>query len=430
MLNRLDWAEFVLLICTPTYYRRFRGHEEPGKGKGVDWEGAIITDAIYDARSATLEFVPVLFDPADQKAIPEPVRGHRFYCLSSATDYQHLYDFLLGQSGIEPRPLGQLKLKARDRAAPLTFPDAEPKPLAETATTPAQLWPDDTSATGTVEGTTCYARLLTLCAGGEMPDAQERRALWQAVKKDHPSSFLAWQLGTIARWGTTEYLEVDEHFTPLQVQVRVRARDEEPGEKQQRPCDTLAEAMAAVFEEYLAPASVLFAPPGGGKSTLLRHYQLQQARRLADSERLMLYVQLRDYRPDKLADEDRATDLPALAWLACEWRKETGQAPPLIAFLGQGSTKSPATATTPTGSGSGNGGIWSRWSIATTPVCSCSSPAVRWTTPSAWTPVATRACPRSRCSPWSPSVSGPSSTSASHARSPSRCGHSSKTDRP
>jgi formylglycine-generating enzyme required for sulfatase activity len=51
----------------------------------------------------------------------------------------------------------------------------------------------------------------------------------------------------------------------------------------------------------------------------------------------VLYVQLRDYRPDRLADEDRETDLPALAWLQCEWHQETGQAPPLAAFLRQGS---------------------------------------------------------------------------------------------
>jgi hypothetical protein len=31
MLNQLDWAEFVRVVCTETYYRRFRGHEEPGK---------------------------------------------------------------------------------------------------------------------------------------------------------------------------------------------------------------------------------------------------------------------------------------------------------------------------------------------------------------------------------------------------------------
>ena len=28
MLDRLDWADFVLAVCTETYYRRFRGHEE------------------------------------------------------------------------------------------------------------------------------------------------------------------------------------------------------------------------------------------------------------------------------------------------------------------------------------------------------------------------------------------------------------------
>ena len=39
MLNGLDAADSVIVVCTETYYRRFRGHEEPGKGKGVDWEG-------------------------------------------------------------------------------------------------------------------------------------------------------------------------------------------------------------------------------------------------------------------------------------------------------------------------------------------------------------------------------------------------------
>jgi hypothetical protein len=34
MLNCLDWADFILAVCTETYHRRFRGHEEPGKGKG------------------------------------------------------------------------------------------------------------------------------------------------------------------------------------------------------------------------------------------------------------------------------------------------------------------------------------------------------------------------------------------------------------
>ncbi len=35
MLNGLDFADRVLLICTQTYYRRFRGLEEPDKGKAM-----------------------------------------------------------------------------------------------------------------------------------------------------------------------------------------------------------------------------------------------------------------------------------------------------------------------------------------------------------------------------------------------------------
>lgn len=130
MLNRLDWADFVLLVCTPTYYRRFRGHEEPGKGLGVDWEGAVITDAVYADRSAILKFVPILFYPADQGSIPEPVRGHSVYCLDSEVGYQRLYDFLLGQSGTEARPLGPFKTKARGRTEPLRFPADQGEPAA------------------------------------------------------------------------------------------------------------------------------------------------------------------------------------------------------------------------------------------------------------------------------------------------------------
>ena len=57
MLDRLDWADFVLVVCTETYYRRFRGQEEPGKG--ADWEGNLIALEMYDAKSKTTKFAPV-----------------------------------------------------------------------------------------------------------------------------------------------------------------------------------------------------------------------------------------------------------------------------------------------------------------------------------------------------------------------------------
>jgi hypothetical protein len=70
MDDQMDWAEFVLVICTETYHRRFLGREEPDRGTGVDWEGSLITLELYHARSDTRKFVPVLFVPEDKPFIP------------------------------------------------------------------------------------------------------------------------------------------------------------------------------------------------------------------------------------------------------------------------------------------------------------------------------------------------------------------------
>ena len=121
MLDQLDEADSVIVVCTKTYYRRFRGHEEPAKGKGADWEGALITQQIYDERSNTVKFVPVLFAAEDEAFIPEPIRGLTYYLLTSEENYNGLYDFLLGQAGVEPRAVGKPKIKERRRAEPLKF---------------------------------------------------------------------------------------------------------------------------------------------------------------------------------------------------------------------------------------------------------------------------------------------------------------------
>jgi SEFIR domain len=126
MLDQLDAAGSVLVVCTETYYRRFRGHEEPAKGRGVDWEGALITQEIYDSRSQTLKFVPVFLSAAVEAWVPEPLRSVTHYALTSQSAYQRLYDFLLGQAGVEPSPVGVLKRTPRQKGTMLTF--AEPPP--------------------------------------------------------------------------------------------------------------------------------------------------------------------------------------------------------------------------------------------------------------------------------------------------------------
>jgi tetratricopeptide (TPR) repeat protein len=121
MLDQLDAADAVLVVCSETYYRRFRGHEQPGRGRGVDWEGALITQEIYDSRSRTLKFVPVFLAAAAEQWIPEPLRAISYYELTSQESYETLYDFLIGQAGVQPRPVGTIREKPRRQVAALTF---------------------------------------------------------------------------------------------------------------------------------------------------------------------------------------------------------------------------------------------------------------------------------------------------------------------
>jgi hypothetical protein len=121
MMNQLDAADFVLVVCTETYYRRFRGHEVPGKGKGVDWEGALITSDLYSVRSWSLKFLPVFLSSVAEEYIPEPLRSGTHYALTSEEAYQRLYDFLLQQAGVEPGPVGTPKTRTRQRGTALSF---------------------------------------------------------------------------------------------------------------------------------------------------------------------------------------------------------------------------------------------------------------------------------------------------------------------
>lgn len=125
MLNALDAATHVLCVCTESYYHRFRGHEQLGKGKGVDWEGAVITQELYDTRHVSSKFIPVLFDPTDELHIPQPLRPQTYYVLNNEAGYQALYDALLNQSGVEPGAIGALRIKPRMIGQPLTF-DTQP----------------------------------------------------------------------------------------------------------------------------------------------------------------------------------------------------------------------------------------------------------------------------------------------------------------
>jgi tetratricopeptide (TPR) repeat protein len=115
MLNQVEAADFVLVICTETYNLRFSGKAEAGKGLGVKWEGAIITQELYDAEANNTRFVPVVFSAADIAHIPIPLRGATHYDLGKS-DYDSLYRRLTNQP-LTPAPgLGSLRpMPAKER---------------------------------------------------------------------------------------------------------------------------------------------------------------------------------------------------------------------------------------------------------------------------------------------------------------------------
>jgi hypothetical protein len=73
MDRQIDESDFVLLVCTETYYRRVMGREEQGKGLGAQWEGMLVYQHIFDAATANSRFVPILLRPWAVEYIPRPV---------------------------------------------------------------------------------------------------------------------------------------------------------------------------------------------------------------------------------------------------------------------------------------------------------------------------------------------------------------------
>jgi hypothetical protein len=126
MLNQIDWADYILLVCTATYYRRFRGHEAPDSGKGVDFEGAVITNELYERKSDLSRFVPIVFDAASTCYTPEPIPRSSAHVLISDEAYQKLTRQLAGASGVQSSPLGPPPSFQRKTGTPIQFQTSTP----------------------------------------------------------------------------------------------------------------------------------------------------------------------------------------------------------------------------------------------------------------------------------------------------------------
>ena len=109
MEGQIRDSNFVLMICTETYYKRVVGQEHPGKGLGVRWEGNLIYSEIYRAGTMNTKFIPVFFESGDSSHVPGPARDTKHYSVGTEEGYEELYRRLTDQPRVIKPELGKLR---------------------------------------------------------------------------------------------------------------------------------------------------------------------------------------------------------------------------------------------------------------------------------------------------------------------------------
>lgn len=106
-------SDFILVICTETYYNRVMGTDE--KGLGIKWESSLIYQQLYNAGANNTKFIPIHFKGGKFEHIPEPLQGATFYNVDDSDNYEKLYWRLRGVK-IQKPELGRLrKLPEKER---------------------------------------------------------------------------------------------------------------------------------------------------------------------------------------------------------------------------------------------------------------------------------------------------------------------------
>lgn len=104
--EQIEVADFVLMVCTSTYARRFAGREEEGTGRGATWEGAILRQTLYEAGTYNAKLIPLALTPADAAHIPMVLRGHTWHVLDTDEGYAGLLRHLKDEPEAPTTPIG------------------------------------------------------------------------------------------------------------------------------------------------------------------------------------------------------------------------------------------------------------------------------------------------------------------------------------
>jgi hypothetical protein len=109
MDHQIAESDFVLVVCTATYRRRFEGKEDLGVGKGVRWESLLTANRIYGDDSINDRFIPILLASGTPDDRPIVLSGYTYYQPETDEGYDMLCRRLTRQPLIVPPNLGPLR---------------------------------------------------------------------------------------------------------------------------------------------------------------------------------------------------------------------------------------------------------------------------------------------------------------------------------
>jgi hypothetical protein len=138
MEDKIEVADYVLLVCTERYWKKVRQKVAADEGLGVCWEANLIYNQLYIEKLNTTKFIPILFSRSDEQFIPGPLRGapSRFV-LDSSEGYDRLYAFLTRQHRLHFPKQGKALLPLEQKEVRRLFPP--PQRISAVTPTPAAL---------------------------------------------------------------------------------------------------------------------------------------------------------------------------------------------------------------------------------------------------------------------------------------------------
>ena len=95
MRDHINQADYVLLICTPLYRKRYeRNLEAIEGGKGVAFEGLLISQILYNQYFRNTKFIPIILEKGSYGDVPLELQDYITYQLPDS--YQMLCDLIKG----------------------------------------------------------------------------------------------------------------------------------------------------------------------------------------------------------------------------------------------------------------------------------------------------------------------------------------------